>query len=323
MTTTNAREEVAIANWEFNVTKGWGNVPETWGPADVPGVAVDQEDHVFVFARGEPPVRIHDRDGKLLESWGSGVFVRPHAIRIGPDQMVYCVDDKGHAVYKFTPAGQLLMKVVRSVSSDYYKAVDPERIETIVEGGPPFNFPTDVAITGDGQLLVSDGYGNARIHRFSPSGNLEESWGSPGLALGQFRHPHGICISPTGSILVSDRFNARVQIFDPHGGFLSAWDARWPNNVVFDKRGNAYVAEMGRAFLYSHEADRTTLPARVSIRDSAGQVLAQLVEDDPAGAGIFFSPHGIAVDSHGDISRSVGCLRSVLTCHFMIETRSW
>jgi DNA-binding beta-propeller fold protein YncE len=159
---------------------------------------------VYVFNRGEHPLVVFDRDGKFLHSWGEGVFSRPHGITIGPDDAVYCTDDHDHTVRKFTPEGKLLLTLGTSGRPSDTGATSMD-FRTIRHSGPPFHYPTNVALAPSGELYVSDGYGNARIHRFTADGRLLLSWGEPGGGPGQFRVPHGIAVDRQGKDIEAER----------------------------------------------------------------------------------------------------------------------
>lgn len=285
----------------FEEAEGWARLPEGWDLGEVPGIAVDSRDRVYAFCRAENPVVIFDRDGSYLDSWGKGLFVRPHMIFIGPDDSVYCVDDNGHRVHKFTTEGELLMTLAPTdgVADTGYNGTD---VQSILRSGPPFNTPTDVALAPDGNLFVSDGYGNARVHKFSPDGQLLLSWGDPGDGPSQFRQPHGVYVDPEGKVYVADRQNCRIQIFSPEGEFLDQWtEVWWPNDLCQDRQQNFCVAEIGGIFMYGREARLDKPAARMTVRAADGSILAEWCEQDPYGTGRFFSPHSVAVDSHGDV----------------------
>lgn len=166
---------------------------------------------------------VYDRDGNFLRSWGEGVFTpRTHGIAIGADDMVYNVNDGDHTVRKFTPTGEerMLIGTPGRASDTGY---DGKSQTSIRRGGPPFNRPTDIAIAPDGKLYVTDGYGNARVHRSKADGTLIQSWGEPGTGPGQFRLPHGIGILSDDRVFVTDRENDRIQIFSREGQFLDMW----------------------------------------------------------------------------------------------------
>lgn len=278
----------------------WPEHVPSWSSVEVAGVAVDSQDNVYEFVRGEPPIRIFDAAGRALTSWGDGVFKRPHSIQVSGDE-VLCVDDWGHSAYVFSTDGDLRSKLTRASDSDYPELADPDRPGTIVRAGPPFNYPTGAARAANRDIYVTDGYGNARVHRFSQEGQFKESWGTPGTGPMQFNLPHGVTIDKEDRLFVSDRLNKRVQVISTEGVFITEWEADWPNNVTFGPDGHAFVTELGSIFLFSEQADLSGTPARVTIRDLNGRVLAALAEEDPTGRGRFFSPHGIAVDSRADI----------------------
>jgi DNA-binding beta-propeller fold protein YncE len=283
----------------------WEALPEGWRFVEVAGVAVDSRDRVFLFNRGVHPVIVLDRDGRFLSAWGEGRFVRPHGILIGPDDTVYCTDDSDHTVKVFTPEGKPLRTLGTSGRPSDTGATCCD-FRTITRAGGPFHYPTNVVLAADGSLYVSDGYGNARVHRFAPDGRLVRSWGEPGAGPGQFHVPHGIAVAPDGNVIVADRENSRLQFFDPDGRFLTEWtDVARPSQVVVDGVGNLYVAELGyRAGMWPG----TTAPSpdapggRVSIFEPSGRLLARWGGGlNPTAPGDFFAPHDIRLDSAGDL----------------------
>jgi sugar lactone lactonase YvrE len=283
----------------------WAKLPAGISWTEVAAVAVDSRDRVYVFNRGEHPVLVFDLDGNLLTSWGEGLFVRPHGLTIAPDDSVFCTDDLGHVVYKFTPDGRLLMTLGTKGSPSDTGATSID-FRTITHGGPPFHYPTNLAIAPNGDLFITDGYANARVHRFAPDGRLLYSWGEPGTGPGQFRVPHGIVIDQHGTLFVCDRENSRIQLFTSEGKYLSEWtDVVRPSQVFIDRDGDVYVAELGyRAGMWPG----TTAPypdapgGRVSIFDASGRLKARWGGgQNPCALGDFFAPHDICLDSHGNI----------------------
>ena len=288
----------------FSASDRWARVPGGWGWTEVAAVATDSRDRVFVFNRGEHPVMVFDPDGTFITAWGEGVFARPHGITIGPDDAVYCTDDLDHTVRKFTPDGRLLLTLGTSGTPGDTGATGID-YRTIRHAGPPFYFPTNVAVSPGGDRYVTDGYGNARVHQFSAQGRLLHSWGSPGAGPGQFHVPHGIAIDGLGRVCVADRENSRIQFFSPEGEFLETWaDIARPCQIACDASGNLLVAELGyRAGMWPG----TTAPfpgatgGRVTLLDPHGRPLARWGGGDtPTAAGDFFAPHDICVDSRGD-----------------------
>jgi DNA-binding beta-propeller fold protein YncE len=283
----------------------WAKLPPGWDWMEVAAVATDSRDRVYVFNRGEHPVLIFDRAGTFLHSWGEGLFTRAHGITIGPEDAVYCTDDRGHTVRKFTADGSLLLTLGQSgIPSD--TGATSMDYRTIRRAGPPFHYPTNLAVSTTGELYVSDGYGNARVHKFSADGQLLLSWGEPGSGPGQFHLPHGIAVDRAGTVYVADRENSRIQLFTPDGAFVTEWtDVARPCQVFVDRAENVYVAELGfRAGMWpGTTAPTSDAPGgRVSIFDRQGRLQARWGGgQNPCSPGDFFAPHGICVDSHGDI----------------------
>ncbi|HEY2894692.1 MAG TPA: peptidyl-alpha-hydroxyglycine alpha-amidating lyase family protein [Pirellulales bacterium] len=306
-TATNSGETVLVRDgaFAFRIDAKWLKLPPGWSLVEVAAVATDAAGNVLVFNRGQHPIVIFDRDGNFLRSWGEGLFARPHGITIDSAGCIYCTDDSGHCVRKFSPAGELLLTLgTPGVSSETgARTVD---YRTIQRAAGPFNFPTNVAIAPTGELYVTDGYGNARVHRFSPEGHLIASWGEPGQGPVQFNVPHGIAIDAQGIVVIADRENSRLQWFSSTGEFIDEWrDIARPNDVTFDRQGNVYVAELGyRAGMFPGNAalPGQTTGGRLSIFSRAGEMLARFGGgENPCATGDFFAPHDVWVDPFGDV----------------------
>lgn len=292
-------------DFRYRVDPAWLRRPVDYQGTEASAAAVDSHDRVYVFNRGTHPVTVYNRAGAQLFTWGEGLIVRAHGITIGPDDAVYCTDDFDHTVRKFTPDGRLLMTLGASGRPSDTGATSID-FRTIVRSGPPFYFPTNVALSPAGDIYVSDGYGNARVHKFTSSGELLFSWGHPGTAPGEFRIPHGIAVASDGRVFVADRENSRIQIFSPDGEFLDQWtEIARPCQVTFDADGNLFVAEVGyRAGMwpgtFPPSADATG--GRVSVFSPQGDLLSRWGGgDNPTAPGDFFAPHDIRLDSHGDV----------------------
>jgi DNA-binding beta-propeller fold protein YncE len=290
----------------------WAPRPEGWELRDEPGVAIDASDQVWSISRDETPVMLRAADGTVLDRWGAGVFARPHSIRVDPFGFVWCVDDGDHTVRKFSADGTLQLELgtaghgsdtgVETVDGDYSK-FDYRLVQF---GGAPFNGPTDVCVLHDGTTFVTDGYGNARVHRFSAEGALERSWGEPGTEPGQFHIPHGIVASPDEDrLFVSDRENNRVQVFDLDGALLAVWsDFSRPDGIAISPDGLLCVPELGElAGRWPHMAPVTadSQYGHIAIVDLDGTVVERFGTADPGRAGSFYAPHGVAFDSRGDL----------------------
>jgi DNA-binding beta-propeller fold protein YncE len=273
--------------------RNWGELPDGWRYGDVAAVGVDRKDNVYVFSRGEHPMLVFDRAGRFLRSWGEGTFVRPHGVHMGPDDTVYCTDDGDHTVRKYTLDGKLLLKIGTSGRPAPFMS------------GLPFHRCTHTALAPNGDIYVSDGYGNARVHRYTPDGRLIASWGEPGTAPGQFNIAHNICCDPDGWVYVADRENHRIQVFDPNGKYETEWRNLYrPCGLCLccgARDPRFYVAELAPGQEFSNRT-WPNLGPRVSILDKAGKLLARLGDyGGPGRPSAFIAPHGIAVDSEGAI----------------------
>lgn len=288
----------------------WEQRPAGISHRDVAGVAVDSADQVYLFTRSDHQVLVYTAAGEFVRAWGSGIFSNAHSIRIGPDGAVYCVDNGDHSVRKFSPDGELLMTlgVPGTPSQTGYRTDLPVRVhnvETVSRPGAPFNGCTDVAIGPRGDVFVTDGYGNCRVHHFSASGTLLNSWGEVGSGPGQFRLPHGACLTPDGRLLVADRENDRIQIFRTDGTYLGEWSGvQRPCSIALTAHGDVVVAELWRPVgNRSFVADTTTVdqPGRISVLNLRGEVVDRwgASADDKAAEGNVIAPHSVAVDSAG------------------------
>lgn len=308
---------VGDGDYVYEANSAWHQMPDGWTLNEAVGVAVDSQDRVFVFDRGPHPVLIFDSEGNFLNAWGEDQFVRPHGIWIGADDLVYLTDDLDHTVHQYTPEGKRLMTLGTSGQGSNTGVVDSNYL-TIRQSAPPFNQPTNLAIAPSGEMYVTDGYGNARVHKFSAEGELLRSWGEPGEGLVQFQIPHGIGIDSSGRVFVADRENSRLQVFDPNGKLLEEWtDVARPCQVFFDSDDRAYVAELGwHAGLPNPRPEETG--GRLSIFDRDGNLLCRFGSGkDPYQPGDFIAPHDIWVDSAGsiylgEVTYSAGVVRGLV-----------
>jgi len=307
-TSTHTVEVRGPGGRSYTVLEDWLQLPAEWTVCDVPGVTVGPDDRVYLLTRGncprsaDHPVIVLEPDGTFVRSFGDGLFEFTHAIAFGVDGLLYCTDVGGHRIQVFTPDGDHIRTIAGPVSpSDTGFTTD---FRTIVRAAGPFNQPTKMVTAANGDLFASDGYGNARVHRFTPTGELRASWGTPGNDNGAFNIPHSVLVLPDERVLVCDRENSRIQIFDLQGTYRGEWaDLARPDDVCIDIDGYVYVAELGeRAALYPfmHMPYGQDRPARVSVLDLQGQVLTRW-GDDPDGPLQFAAPHGIAADSQGNI----------------------
>jgi DNA-binding beta-propeller fold protein YncE len=277
--------------FRYELVEGWGKLPDGWTYKEAAAVGVDKKDQVYVFTRGEHPIIVFDREGNFLKSWGEGTFKRAHGITMGSDDTIYCTDDGDHTVRKCTLDGKVLFMLgIPGKPAPY-------------QSGEPFNRCTHVALSPKNELYVSDGYGNSRVHKYSPDGKLLFSWGEPGSDPGQFNIVHNICTDGDGYVYVADRENHRVQVFDPNGKFETQWhNMHRPCALYMDRRRDplCFIGELGPGMPVNK--DIPNLGPRLSILTNKGKLLARLGDIRGGEAlGQFIAPHGLAIDSYGDI----------------------
>lgn len=287
------RMSLGTGKHSYQLVDEWAKLPEGRAFVNVGSLAIDAQDRVYVVSRQSrtQPVMVFDREGNLLRVWAEGVFKQPHGILVGPDGSMYITDEGDHTVTKFAPDGALVFRLgTAGQPSDTGYAREGGTL-SVQRGGPPFNRPTAVALSSSGEIFVSDGYGNARVHKFSPQGTLLFSWGEPGTGPGQFRQPHAIRIDREDRVWVCDRDNSRIQIFNERGEFLSEWAdvGGQPSDLFFGPDGAVYVA------VKSGELEHG-----VSIFSMEGKVLARW-GNTGSKAAMFWNPHAIVVDSQGGI----------------------
>lgn len=261
----------------YEVIEDWAKLPTGWQWGWIPAVACDSQDRVYVYSRSQHPLVIFDRDGNFLDSWGEEVLKAAHGLYIDAEDNVYCTEWLTHCVRKFDRTGKLVMTLG---TPDQSGAND----------GDPFRRPTDLAIASTGELFVSDGYQNARVHKFSPDGELLLSWGEWGDGPGQFALSHCVRLDRFDRVWNCDRENKRIQIFDTNGNFLTQWtDLPRPDTIYFDPHDDVvYIAEVdGQVSIYTLEGQLLSQWGGCQKSDKPGEFLA--------------GPHGIWADSRGDL----------------------
>jgi sugar lactone lactonase YvrE len=274
---------------------------------DVSDAAIDESGRILLLTRRSPAVVIYEPDGAYVGAWGQDLLVLPHGITMGPDGLVYVVDQGAHAVRIFDldgePRGVLGTPGKPSDTGvDWSLPAYKDRYLSIDRGGPPFNNPTALAFADDGSFYVSDGYGNTRVHHFGVDRELLRSWGEPGSGSGEFRLPHHVCVSCGGMIFAADRENDRVQCFDAGGTHVATWsDVQRPAAMVEISDNVFVVGELAwtpgaHRFMDGEVADK--IRARISVIGADGEVLARSSPDQTES---IHSPHGLAVGANGTI----------------------
>ena len=271
---------VGTGRYTYSLIENWAKLPpgETLGM--VSAIATDSHDRVYTFQRKAPPVMIFDRDGNVEDSWGNGSFVFAHGFYI-EDDVVYVTDRDTSVCIMYTLDGKPIQMLGRHGRHSDTGCENPG--DLVPRAAGPFNYPSELVPSPSGDLYVSDGYRNSRVHRFSSEGELKQSWGEPGKAEpSHFHLPHSLLVDGD-RVIVCDRENHRIQLFSLDGEFLEVWyDIQRPMDISKDSEGNYLVSE-----------GQVDSAARISILDNSGGVLSRF---ECRGSG-----HGSWIDSRGDI----------------------
>lgn len=253
---------------EYQLVADWPTLPDGLKLDGISGSATDAKDNVFLLHRSKPHVLVFDLAGKFLRSW-NGDFKTPHGLRIDTAGNVWIADMANHLVQKFSPDGKLLLKLGQKDKPGL--AADQ------------FNKPADVAVGPDGEIYVADGYGNSRIAKFAKDGKFIQGWGMKGKRPSEFVIPHVVFLDSANRVVVGDRENLRVQIFDRDGKFLELWKDTGAPYGLYLAKDRVYLAD-GRS-------------GTIRILDKQGKLLTRWETKDDSKD----TPHWINVDSTGAI----------------------
>jgi DNA-binding beta-propeller fold protein YncE len=278
-----------LVEWPTPATSAAG-FPAPWNFIQVSSVAVTAKGTVLVLHRGAHPLLEFEPSGKLIRSWNieiddgkvagipqsnwapdrshySAVYgpagctdCGAHSVRVDPQGNIWVVDATAHVIYKLNQDGKEMMRLGTKGTSGTSSST--------------FNLPTDIAFGPNGDLYVTDGYGGARVVKFTREGKYISQWGTRGTGPGQFGLPHNVVVDPQGRVYVTDRDNQRIQVFDADGKFLTEW------------KGTGGISGLAMT------RDGRMVTGGV-LRDLNGTLIGRL--PDAQGA------HGAAVDSAGNI----------------------
>src|SRR5215467_4268019 len=210
----------------YRTTRDWGELPAGMKWAAVTSIEAAPDGSIFVIhrcfanscaGRPEAPILKYNVDGKLLKSWGEGMFIFPHGATVDRDGNLWVTDargegNKGHQVFKFNSDGKVLMTLGKAGVSG--------------SGPDLFDQPTDVLIAPNGDIFVTDSHRNGknnRVIKFDRNGKFIKEWGHKGSGPGEFSEPHTIAMDSRGRLFVGDRENNRIQIFDQDGRYVAEW----------------------------------------------------------------------------------------------------
>jgi len=259
--------EPAIPDYQRVVA--WPTLPASVKFGPVSGVATDSARRVYLLQRTDPPVVVFDEKGKFLRTWGNGLLRTPHGLRIDRNDHVWLTDIGNHVVMKCDAGGQVLLTLGRKGEPG--------------DGPDHFNKPTDVAVSDGGDIFVTDGYGNARVVKFSKDGHYRAEWGKAGTGPGEFDLPHSISTDGKDRLFVGDRENDRVQVFDLEGKFLDQ----------FKESGAPYGLSLARDRLFVADCRAR----RINVLDLQGKLLGHWSTGDRDSD----EPHWVWVDVQGSV----------------------
>ena len=290
------RPSLGSGEHRYRVVENWAKLPDGWKLTDVASVAVDSKDRVYVFNRGAHPMVVLDRDGNFIRAGAkgcstarTGCISTPTTISIAPTTAT-------------TPCASARTdgKVLLTIGI-------PNKPAPFMSG-EPFHRCTHTALSPKGEIYVSDGYGNACVHKYTPDGKLMKTWGEPGTDPGQFNIVHNIVTDADGWVYVADRENHRVQVFDGNGKYETQWNNLHRPCALCrcggGKHPNFIIGELGPGMPVNRKVPN--LGPRLSHRRRQGQAhrAARRRERPGARAGKFLAPHGIALDSQAATSMS-------------------
>ena len=282
---------VGQGNYRYQKEAQWPKQGRYWHFTYPSDVAINDEGVVYILDRGSAhPVTLWDKEGNFLYCWGEGYFsAQPHGIYIAPNQNVWIVDRDYHLVSEFTPGGELLRTLGKKNSPS--PTWDGRFIKSL-----PFNMPTNLAISANGDIIVADGYGNHRVHKFSPAGELLHSWGRQGTGPGEFALVHNVWVDKYDRILINDDENHRIQLFTQRGEFIEQWDMTNPSGLCIHD-DIVYVAQL------SPYPDPQQGPGwgGISLWDLQGHCLSRWSGNEGKDRDMLMAPHDLGVDDEGSI----------------------
>jgi DNA-binding beta-propeller fold protein YncE len=292
----------------YRTTRDWGQLPAGVKWAAVTAVEPAPDGSIYVihrcFAnsckdRPEAPILKYDASGRLLKSWGEGMFVFPHGATVDREGNLWVTDaqggnGKGHQVFKFSADGRVLMTLGKAGVSG--------------SGPDLFDQPCDVVVASNGDIFVADSHRNGRNNRivkFTKDGKFLKEWGRKGSGPGEFSEPHTIALDSRGRLFVGDRENNRIQIFDQDGTLLAEWrQFGRPSGIAITPDDTIYVTDSESGpDSGAHELQGIKKGIRIGSARS-GEVTA-FIEDMESTAPDHSGAEGVGVDANGNVYGAV------------------
>jgi DNA-binding beta-propeller fold protein YncE len=297
----------------YRTTRDWGELPAGMKWPAVTAVEPAPDGSIYVVARcfenscagrTEPPILKYDKAGKLLATFGQGMFVFPHGATVDREGNLWVTDarganGKGHQVFKFSPAGKVLMTLGKA---------------GVAGSGPDlFDQPTDVVIAPNGDIFVTDSHRttngppamNNRVVKFTRDGTFVKQWGRKGAGRGELSEPHTIAIDSRGRLFVGDRENNRIQIFDQDGTFLDEWrQFGRPSGITITSDDTIYVTD-SESGPDTGARELTGIKKGIRIGSATDGKVVAFIEDSESTVADHSGAEGVGVDAQGNVYGAV------------------
>ena len=292
----------------YKTTRDWGELPPGVKWAAVTAVEQAPDGAIYVIhrcfanscaGRSEAPILKYNSDGKLLKTWGAGMFIFPHGATVDRDGNLWVTDargegGKGHQVFKFSPDGKVLMTLGKAGVSG--------------SGPDLFDQPTDVVVAPNGDIFVTDSHRNGknnRVVKFDRNGKFIKEWGKKGSGPGEMSEPHTIAMDSRGRLFVGDRENNRIQIFDQDGKFLDQWrQFGRPSGIFITKDDTIYVTDSESGpDTGAHEL--TGIKKGIRIGSARDGTVKAFIEDSESTVADHSGAEGVGVDTKGNVYGAV------------------
>jgi DNA-binding beta-propeller fold protein YncE len=292
----------------YRTTRDWGQLPPGVKWAAVTAIEPAPDGTIYVIhrcfanscaGRPEAPILKYDASGRLLKSWGQGLFNFPHGATVDRDGNLWVTDargesGKGHQVFKFSPEGKTLMTLGQPG----------------VSGSAPglFDQPTDVVVSPTGDIFVTDSHRNGknnRVVRFSKDGTYIKEWGKKGSGRGEMSEPHTIAMDSRGRLFVGDRENNRIVIFDQDGTYLDEWRQFGRPSGIFITRDDAIYVTDSESGPDTGAHELTGIKKGIRIGNARDGKVTAFIEDSESTVPDHSGAEGVGVDAHGNVYGAV------------------
>jgi len=292
----------------YRTTRDWGELPPGVKWAAVTAVEPAPDGSIYVIhrcfanscaGRSEAPILKYNASGKLLKSWGEGMFIFPHGATVDRDGNLWVTDargegGKGHQVFKFSPEGKVIMTLGKAGVSG--------------SGPDLFDQPTDIVVAPNGDLFITDSHRNGknnRVVKFDRNGKFIKEWGRKGSGSGEISEPHTIAMDSRGRLFVGDRENNRIQIFDQDGKFLEQWHQFGrPSGISITKDDTIYVTD-SESGPDSGAHELMGIKKGIRIGSAKDGSVKAFIEDSESTVADHSGAEGVGVDDKGNVYGAV------------------